>query len=40
MKTLEYLMVVTTMDKLECDYIMAPILQATLPRMGYVCNLP
>jgi hypothetical protein len=40
MKTLEYPMVTTTMDKLQWDYIMAPILQATLPRMGYVCNLP
>ena len=40
MKTLEYPMVATTMDKLQWDYIMAPILQATLPRMGYVRNLP
>jgi hypothetical protein len=40
MKTLEYSMAATTMDKLQWDYIMAPILQATLPRMGYVRNLP
>jgi uncharacterized protein with LGFP repeats len=40
MKTLEYPMVATTMDKLQWDYIMAPILQATLPRMGSVRNLP
>jgi hypothetical protein len=30
MKTLEYPMVATTMDKLQWDYIMAPILQANL----------
>jgi hypothetical protein len=40
MKTLEYPMVATIMDKLQWDYIMASILQATLPRMGYVRNLP
>ena len=36
MKTLEYPIVATTMDKAQWDYIMAPILGATLPRMGYV----
>jgi hypothetical protein len=39
MKTLENPMVTTTMDKLQWDYIMAPILTATLPRMGYVRKL-
>ncbi len=34
--TLEYPIVATTMDKAQWDYIMAPILGATLPRMGYV----
>ena len=40
MKTLEYPIVATTMDKAQWDYIMAPLLAATLPRMGYVQSFP
>jgi hypothetical protein len=40
MKTLEYPMAATTMSKAQWEYIMAPILKAALPRMGYVRSFP
>jgi hypothetical protein len=40
MKTLEYPIVATTMDKAQWDFIMAPILVVTLPCMGYVQSFP
>jgi hypothetical protein len=40
MKTLEYPMIARTMDKAQWDFIMAPLLTAALPRMGYVRKLP
>ena len=40
MKTLEYPMIATTMDKAQWDFIMAPLLTASLPCMGYVRKLP
>ena len=40
MKTLEYPMVATTMTKAQWEFIMVPILAATLPRMGYVRRFP
>jgi hypothetical protein len=40
MKTLEYPLVATTMDKLQWDYIMSPIIKLTLPRMGFVRSFP
>jgi hypothetical protein len=40
MKTLEYPMIATTMSKVQWDFIMAPLLTASLPRMGYVRKLP
>jgi hypothetical protein len=33
-------MVAATMDKLQWEYILAPILKATLPRMGYNRTFP
>jgi hypothetical protein len=35
---LRYPVVATTMDKLQWDYIMSPIFESTLPRMGFVCT--
>jgi hypothetical protein len=40
MKLLEYLMMAVMLTKKEWDYIVAPILQATLPNMGYVPTFP
>jgi hypothetical protein len=40
MKTLEYPLVAATMDKLQWDYIMSPILKSALPRMGFVRTFP
>jgi ribonuclease HI len=40
MKSLEYPMAAITLTKKEWDYIMAPILKAALPRMGYVQSFP
>ena len=40
LKTLEYPMVATTMDKPQWDYIITPILKSVIPRMGYVRSFP
>jgi hypothetical protein len=40
MKSLEYPLEATTMSKDQWDYIMAPIMLASLPRMGYVRSFP
>jgi hypothetical protein len=40
MKSLEYPLAATTMTKKQWDYVMAPILMAALPRMGYVRTFP
>ena len=40
MKSLEYPMTAVTLTKKEWDYIMAPLLQVALPKMGYVRSFP
>jgi hypothetical protein len=40
MMTLEYPMAATTMTKPQWDFIMAPLLAAMLPRMGYIRTFP
>jgi hypothetical protein len=40
LKTLEYPMVATTITEKLCEYIMAPILQAGLPRAGIARHFP
>jgi hypothetical protein len=40
LKTLEYLMVATTMTEREWEYIMTPVLKVGLPRSGIVHNFP
>jgi hypothetical protein len=40
MKSLEYPLEATTMTKKQWDYVMGPIMMASLPRMGYVRTFP